>query len=267
MIKQPAIQQNQLLAALPTIVLTRLLPYLELVSLARDEVLYRAGRPFQHVFFPTTAIASIFRLSENGSSNELAMVGNEGLIGICVLMGTNCTNDDAVIQNSGLAYRLKATILKQELDRAGGRRSGALQNLLLRYSQALLAHMGQTAVCNRHHSVEKQLCRRLLLTLDRIDGNTLDMTHESIANMLGVRREGITDAAGKLQRAGLIQYHRGHITVLDRKKLEANACECYQAVKNEYERLLSDESANRPAMLPLVANLAYLSDSHHKIMR
>lgn len=267
MIKQPTIQQNQLLAALPAPVLKRLLPYLELVSLTRDEVLYAAGRPLQHVFFPTTAIASILYISENGSSDELAMVGNEGLIGICVVMGTHCTNDDAVVQTAGYAYRLKASILKQELDRTGGRRSGALQNLLLRYSQALLAHMGQTAVCNRHHSVEKQLCRRLLLTLDRIDGNELDMTQESIANMLGVRREGITEAAGKLQRAGLINYHRGHITVLDREKLEANACECYRTVKKEYDRLLSEAPPAFASLPPLAANLVYISDSKQKALR
>lgn len=238
MIKLHTPQQNQLLAALPPEVLQHLLPFLELVPLSLGDILYKPGSQLQHVFFPTTAIASILYFSENGTSNELAMVGHEGVVGICILMGTGSTNNHAMVQTAGYAYRLKTAILKQELNRGGGRRSRVLQNLLLRYTQALITQMGQAAVCNRHHPVEQQLCRYLLLTLDRLDSNDLVMTQETIANMLGVRREGVTEAAGKLQRAGLINYRRGHITVLDRTGLEERTCECYQAVKKEYDRLL-----------------------------
>lgn len=236
-------QHNRLLAALPAAELKHLLPFLELTALPSGHVLYEAGNPLQHVFFPTSAIVSILYLSENGASDELAVVGHEGMVGVCVLMGTASTNNHAMVHSAGNAYRLKVSILKQELNRVGGRRSGALQSLLLRYTQAMITHMGQTVVCNRHHALEQQLCRRLLLTLDRLRGNELIMTQESIANMLGVRREGITEAAGKLQRAGLINYHRGHITVLDRAGLEAKACECYQVVKKEYDRLLPHASS------------------------
>ncbi len=236
--------QNQLLAALPKEVLQRLLPALELISLTHGDVLYESGDLLRHVFFPTTVIASIIYISEDGSTDELAMVGHEGLIGVCILTGTDKTNNHAVVQNTGYAYRLKAQALKQELNRTDGSRIGELQNLLLHYMQALIAQIGQTVVCSRHHILEQQLCRHILLTLDRLNGNELIMTQESIANMLGVRRIGITEAAGRLQRAGLIKYHRGHICVVDRTGLEQRACECYQVVKKEYDRLLPHVTAN-----------------------
>lgn len=251
-------QQNQLLAALPKDVLQRLLPALEPISLTHGEVLYESGGLLRHVLFPTTVIASIIYISEDGSTDELAMVGHEGLVGVCILTGTDRTNNHAVVQNSGYAYRLKAEILKQELNRTEGCCTGVLQNLLLHYMQALIAQMGQTVVCSRHHALEQQLCRHLLLTLDRLNSNELIMTQESIANMLGVRRIGITEAAGKLQRAGLIKYHRGHISVVDRTGLEERACECYQVVKKEYDRLLPHVSANAISDEP-----AYTHRIHH----
>ncbi len=237
-------QQNQLLAALPKEVLRRLLPDLELISLALGDVLYEPGGLLQHVFFPITAIGAIIYISEDGSTDELAMVGHEGLIGVFILTGTDRTNNHAVVQNTGYAYRLSVQILKQELNRIEGCCIGALQNLFLHYMQALITHMGQTLVCSRHHALEQQLCRHLLLILDRLDGSEFMMTQESIANMLGVRRESITEAASKLQRAGLINYRRGHIIVLDRTGLEARTCECYQVVKEEYERLLPHVTSN-----------------------
>ena len=199
------------------------------------EALYESGARLQHVYFPTTSIVSLLYVMEDGASAEIAVVGNEGILGISLFMGGETTPSRAVVQSAGHGYRLKAQLLKQEFNRAG-----PVLRLLLRYTQALITQMAQTAVCNRHHSVEQQLCRWLLLSLDRLSANELTMTQELIANMLGVRREGVTEAAGKLQRAGLIRYSRGRITVLDRPRLEQEACECYAVVKKEYDRLLSD---------------------------
>jgi len=197
--------------------------------------LYESGSVLRHVYFPTTSIVSMLYVMESGSSAEIAVVGNEGMVGVALFMGGETTPSRALVQSAGHAYRLKGRILKDEFHRAG-----SLQHLLLRYTQALLTQMAQTAVCNRHHSVDQQLCRWLLLSLDGLSSNTLSMTQELIANMLGVRREGVTEAAGKLQAAGLIHYVRGHISVLDRPRLEAQCCECYQVVKAEFERLLPD---------------------------
>jgi CRP-like cAMP-binding protein len=232
--------QNHLLAALPAEILERISPHLELISMPLGEVLCESGGQLQHVYFPTTAIVSLHYVMENGASTEIAGVGNEGVLGISLFMGGNTTPSRATVQTAGYGYRLKGRLLMEEFNRAGGRRTGALQNLLLRYTQALITQMSQTAVCNRHHSVEQQLCRWLLLTLDRLPSNELTMTQELIAGMLGVRREGITEAAGHLQQAGFIRYRRGHITVLDRSGLESRVCECYTVVKNEYDRLLCD---------------------------
>ena len=233
-------QQNHLLAALPAEIFERISPHLELVSMSLGEVLCESGDQLQYVYFPTTAIVSLHYVMESGASAEIAGVGNEGVLGISLFMGGNTTPSRATVQTAGYGYRLKRRLMMEEFNRAGGRRAGALQNLLLRYTQALIAQMSQTAVCNRHHSVEQQLCRWLLSTLDRLPSNELTMTQELIASMLGVRREGITEAAGHLQQAGFIRYRRGHITVLDRSGLQSRVCECYAVVKNEYDRLLCD---------------------------
>jgi CRP-like cAMP-binding protein len=230
--------QNQLLAALPETEYRRIQPELELVQLRVGEVLYESGDHLRHVYFPTTLIASLLYVMEDGSSAEVAVVGKEGILGVALFTGGDAMPYRTVVQTAGYAYKLRGQILKQEFNRAGGRRSGALNHLLLRYTQALITQMSQTAVCNRHDSVKQQLCRWLLLRLDRLPSNELKITHELIASMLGVRREGVTEAAGKLQSAGLIQNNRGHITVLDRPGLEAGACECYGVVKKEYDRLL-----------------------------
>ena len=198
-------------------------------------VLYESGSRLRHVYFPTTAIVSLLYVMKDGASAEIAIVGNEGLVGIALFMGGETTPSRAVVQSGGQGYRLKGQYIKQEFGRAA-----VLQQLLLRYTQALLTQMAQTAVCNRHHSIDQQLCRWLLLSLDRLSTNQLTMTQELIANMLGVRREGVTEAAGKLQAAGLIRYSRGHIAVLDRLRLEARACECYRVVKDEFDRLLPE---------------------------
>jgi len=227
-------KQNHLLAALPAAELDRLSPDLELVQMPLGKALCESGGRLQHVYFPTTSIVSLLNVLENGSSAEIAVVGNEGILGIALFMGGETTPCRAVVQSAGYGYRLKAQLLKQEFNRAG-----PMLHLLLRYTQALITQTTQTAICNRHHSVEQQLCRWLLSSLDRLPSNSLTMTQELIANMLGVRREGVTEAAGKLQRAGLIRYSRGHIEVLDRPGLEKAACECYAAVKNEYDRLLN----------------------------
>ncbi|WP_394752842.1 Crp/Fnr family transcriptional regulator [Crenothrix sp.] len=232
--------QNHLLAALPSEILARLSPNLELVTLSLGDVLYESSIPVQHVYFPITAIISLHYVMENGASTEIAGVGNEGIVGVAVFMGGNTMPSLATVQTTGYAYRLKKRHMMEEFNRAGGRRSGAMQNLMLRYTQALITQISQTAVCNRHHSIEQQLCRWLLLTLDRLSSNDLTMTQELIAGMLGVRREGITEAAGKLQRAELISYRRGHITVLERSGLEERSCECYSVVKKEFQRLLWD---------------------------
>ena len=226
--------ENHLLVALPHPESERLYPAdLELVPLPLGEVLYESGDELEHVYFPTDSIVSLLYVMADGASAEIAVVGNEGMIGIALFMGGETMPNRAVVQSAGHAYRLKGQLLKEEFNRGG-----ELQHVLLRYTQALLTQMSQTAVCNRHHSVDQQLCRWLLLSLDRLSSNELTMTQELIANMLGVRREGVTEAAGKLQSAGLIHYSRGHITVLDRPRLEARACECYQVVKTEFARLL-----------------------------
>lgn len=226
-------RQNHLLNALPNAELERLFPELEFVHMPLGKVVYESGELLRHVYFPTTCIISLLYVTENGSSAEIAMVGKEGLLGISIYMGGNTTTHRAVVQSDGFSYRIKAHLIKNEFNRAG-----PVLRLLLRYTQALITQMSQTAVCNRHHSVEQQLCRWLLLSLDRLPGNELAMTQELIANMLGVRREGVTEAAGKLQREGLIHYSRGHIKVLDRPKIEKRVCECYAVVKVEYDRLL-----------------------------
>jgi CRP-like cAMP-binding protein len=224
---------NLLLAALPAADYARLLPHLEPVPLPLGWVVYEAGSRMGHVYFPTDGIVSLLYVMEDGASAEIAVTGNEGLIGIALFMGGESTPSRAVVQSEGHAYRLQAQLMKREFERGG-----ALQHLLLRYTQALITQMAQTAVCNRHHSIEQQLCRWLLLSLDRLPSSELYMTQELIANMLGVRREGVTEAAGVLQDAGLIKYRRGHITVLDRLKLEQRVCECYAFVKRESDRLL-----------------------------
>lgn len=228
--------QNYLLAALPTKEFDVLAAHLELVPMPLGEFLYEPGTQLQYAYFPTTAIISLHYVMESGSSAETAGVGHEGVVGISLFMGGDTTPSSAVVQTAGYAYRLDKSLLMKEFNRAG-----SLQKLLLRYTQALITQMAQTAVCNRHHSVEQQLCRWLLLTLDRLPSNELVMTQELVASMLGVRREGITEAAGKLQHAGIISYRRGHITVLDRSGLEVKTCECYAVVKKELNRLMSDE--------------------------
>jgi len=230
---RPSPHQNHLLDALPASDYTRLLSHLELYPMALGEVLYEPGGRLRHVYFPITSIVSLLYVMEDGASAEIAVVGNEGMLGISLFMGGETTPSHAVVQSAGYGVRLKAQLLKQEFARFG-----PMMHLLLRYTQALITQMAQTAVCNRHHSVDQQLCRWLLLSLDRLSTNELSMTQELIANMLGVRREGVTEAAGKLQDAGLIRYRRGRITVLDRPGLEARSCECYEVVKKEFDRLL-----------------------------
>jgi CRP-like cAMP-binding protein len=225
---------NHLLAQLSLDALNRLFPHLQLVSMPLGRVLYESGDVLRHVYFPVDCIVSMLYVMENGASAEISMVGNDGLIGIALFMGGETTPSRAIVQSAGLAYQLDAQRLKDEFNRYGN-----LQVLLLRYTQALITQMAQTAVCNRHHSVDQQLCRWLLLSLDRLPSARLDMTQELIANMLGVRREGVTEAAGKLQKLGAIQYQRGQITVLDRPKLEELSCECYAVVKKETDRLLA----------------------------
>jgi CRP-like cAMP-binding protein len=225
--------QNHLLDALPRSDYERLEPHLELIPMSLGDVLYESGAELRYVYFPTTSIVSLLYVMEDGASAEIAVVGNEGILGISLFMGGNTTPSRAVVQSAGHGFRLKAALLKNEFGRFG-----PTMHLLLRYTQALITQMAQTAACNRHHSVDQQLCRWLLLSLDRLESNQLSMTQELIANMLGVRREGVTEAAGKLQDAGLISYRRGTITVLDRPGLEARSCECYQVVKTEFDRLL-----------------------------
>lgn len=225
--------ENHLLAALPATEKARLFPSLEPVPMALGHTVCEAGVPMRYVYFPTTAIVSLLYVMEDGASAEIAVVGNEGIVGVSLFMGGETTTSRAVVQSAGHAFRLKAQLLKDAFFLAG-----PMQRLLLRYTQALLTQMAQTAVCNRHHSLDQQLCRWLLLSLDRLPSDELTMTQELIANMLGVRREGVTEAAGNLQRAGLIRYRRGHITVVDRPGLEDRVCECYAVVKREFDRLL-----------------------------
>ena len=226
-------KKNKLLAALPDADWLQLAPHLEWVDMPLGHVVYESGVTLSHVYFPTTAIVSLLYVMEDGGSAEIAVVGNDGLIGISLFMGGESTPSRAVVQSAGQGVRLPSAILKEQFNRAG-----ALMHMLLRYTQALITQMSQTAVCNRHHLLEQQLCRWLLLSLDRLDGSDLVMTQELIANMLGVRREGVTEAALKLQALGLIRYVRGRITVLDRAGLEQRSCECYAVVKKEYDRLL-----------------------------
>jgi len=234
----PNPKKNHLLESLPDAEWKRWEPVLEKVDLPLGMVLYESGSALSHVYFPTTAIVSLLYVMENGASAEIAVVGNEGIVGVSLFMGGETTPSRAVVQSAGEGYRLSAARMKTEFNLAG-----PVLHLLLRYTQALLTQMAQTAVCNRHHSLDQQLCRWLLLSLDRLHGNELVMTQELIANMLGVRREGVTEGALKLQRAGLIRYSRGHITVLDRAGLETRSCECYAVVKKEYDRLLPAKTA------------------------
>lgn len=226
-------RQNLLLAALPDAEWARWLPHLQPADMPLGKVLYESGSSLSHVYFPTTSIVSLLYVLEDGASAEIAVVGNEGLVGVALFMGGQTTPSRAVVQSAGRGFRLKADLLMLEFNRGG-----PVLHLLLRYTQALITQMAQTAVCNRHHSLDQQLCRWLLLSLDRLNSKQLVMTQELIANMLGVRREGVTEAAGHLQNAGLIRYRRGQITVLDRQRLEQRTCECYAVVKKEYDRLL-----------------------------
>ena len=226
-------QQNHLLAMLPPEALERLLPNLELVDMPLGMVLYESGDTLRHVYFPTDSIVSLLYVMESGASAEISVVGNDGVIGVALFMGGESTTNRAIVQSAGSAYRVLGKRFKEEFNR-----HGEMLHLMLRYSQALITQMSQTAVCNRHHSIDQQLCRWLLLSLDRLSGSQLAMTQELIANMLGVRREGVTEAAGKLHRLGVIDYCRGLITVLDRDKLEHLCCECYEVVKRETDRLL-----------------------------
>jgi CRP-like cAMP-binding protein len=238
-------KQNYLLSALPEDILERLSPHLELIPMPLGQVLYESGGQLQHVYFPTSAILSMHYIMESGASAEIAGVGNEGVLGISLFMGGNTTPSRATVQTAGKGFRLKGRLMMEEFNRAG-----PMMRLLLRYTQALMTQMSQTAVCNRHHSVEQQLCRWLLLTLDRLPTNELTMTQELIAGMLGVRRESITETAVMLQREGLISYRRGHITVINRAGLELRACECYDVVKKEFNRLLS--SAGTTQTQPII---------------
>jgi len=231
-------KENRLLAAMPDADYQALAPVLERVPMPLGQVVYESGGPQGYVYFPTSSIVSLLYVLADGATAEIAVTGNEGLVGIALFMGGETTPSRAVVQSAGEGYRLRAVLLKREFERGG-----ALQHLLLRYTQALITQMAQTAVCNRHHSVDQQLCRWLLLSLDRLPGDRLVMTQELIANMLGVRREGVTEAAGKLQADGLIEYSRGKITVIERERLENRVCECYAVVKREYDRLLPARAA------------------------
>ena len=234
-------KQNHLLAALPEADYARLLPDLELTPMPLGWAVYESGGQMGYLYFPTTSIVSLLYVMENGASAEIAVTGNEGLVGVSLFMGGESTPSRAIVQSNGNGYRLKASILKREFARGGH-----LQHLALSYTQALITQMSQTAVCNRHHTLDKQLCRWLLLSLDRLESNELVMTQELIANMLGVRREGVTEAAGRLQAAGIIRYSRGHIIVLNRPALEERVCECYAVVKKEFDRLLPYEIPSLP---------------------
>lgn len=252
--QSPKSKINYLLAALPADVYARLLPNLELVALPLGKVLYESGDTLRHVYFPVDCIVSLLYVMEDGASAEISVVGKEGIIGIALFMGGDSTPSRAIIQSGGYAYRLLAQKFKDEFNR-----HSEMLMLLLRYTQSLITQMAQTAVCNRHHSIDEQLCRWLLLSLDRLPTNRLTMTQELIANMLGVRREGVTESAGKLQKLGVIEYSRGQITVLDRAQLEALSCECYAVVKKETDRLmpcpLTPAASLRPALLPRVVRV------------
>jgi CRP-like cAMP-binding protein len=229
----PSPKQNHLLDALSAAELKRVRRHLEPVDMPLGDVVYESGRHLDHVYFPTDCIVSLLYVLENGASAEIAVVGNEGVVGVSLFMGGETTPSRAVVQSAGSAYRLPGEVMKNEFTRGG-----TMQHLMLRYTQSLITQMAQTAVCNRHHSVDQQLCRWLLLSIDRLPSPEIEMTQELIANMLGVRREGVTEAAGKLQKVGVINYHRGHIKVLDRPRLEEMSCECYDVVRRETARLL-----------------------------
>jgi CRP-like cAMP-binding protein len=229
----PNPRQNHLLASLPEAEWARWMPHLEQVSLPLGHVLYESGVTLKHVYFPITGIVSLLYVMEDGASAEIAVIGNEGVVGISLFMGGESTPSRAVVQSAGLGFRMHSQVIKEEFHR-----SGPVMHVLLRYTQALITQMAQTAVCNRHHTLDQQLCRWLLLSLDRIDGSEIVMTQELISNTLGVRREGVTEAALSLQKDGLISYARGHIKVLNRPGLELRTCECYAVVKKEYDRLL-----------------------------
>jgi CRP-like cAMP-binding protein len=252
--QSPKSKINYLLSSLPADVYARLVPNLELVALPLGKVLYESGDTLRHVYFPVDCIVSLLYVMEDGASAEISVVGKEGIIGIALFMGGDSTPSRAIIQSGGYAYRLLAQKFKDEFNR-----HSEMLMLLLRYTQSLITQMAQTAVCNRHHSIDQQLCRWLLLSLDRLPTNRLAMTQELIANMLGVRREGVTEAAGKLQKMGVIEYSRGQITVLDRTQLEELSCECYAVVKKETDRLmpcpLTPAASLRPALLPRVVRV------------
>ncbi|MBK8815936.1 MAG: Crp/Fnr family transcriptional regulator [Methylococcaceae bacterium] len=253
---KPDAFQNHLLNFLPRHAYERLFPKLELVFIQCGEVIYESGSLLRYAYFPTNCIASLLYIMEDGASSEISVVGNEGMIGLALLMGGDTMPNRAIIQSSGYAYRLKKQVLKQEIND-----NGPLLHILLLYTQALITQMAQTAVCNRHHSLDQQLCRLLLERSDRLVSDVLSMTQEFISNILGVRREGVTEAAGKLQQAGLIEYRRGHITVLDRQGMEARACECYQVVKTEFDRLLplpAGQNESNPSFL----NIPTLKNQH-----
>jgi CRP-like cAMP-binding protein len=253
-------QQNHLLAALPQEEYARLRPHLELVPLPLGHVVGQSGGKQHYVYFPTTAIASRLSVMENGETTEITMIGNEGIIGIALFMGGESPAIRTVVQSAGFAYRLKVLLLNEEFARCD-----ALQQLLLRYTQALLTQIAQTAVCNRHHALDQQLCRWLLHTLDRSESLDLVLTQEQIANMLGVRREGVTEAAGNLRRAGLIECHRGHITVIDRAGLEERCCECYAVVKNDFNRLLPGIVVSQPHRSAVIGRPAALPLMPHQV--
>lgn len=234
----PSRGRNALLRSLPAADLQPLLPGMELVWLPQGKVLHEAGETPAHVYFPTSCLSSLIYIMEDGASCEVSLIGNDGMVGLAVLTGGECMAHRAVVLGEGHAYRVRCEAVREALGRACGRRRGELNRVLLRFLQALLTQTAQTAACNRHHAISQRLCRWLLLTADRSPSNELAMTHELIAGQLGVRREGVTEAAGRLQADGLIQYHRGHITVLDRAGLEARSCECYGVIRREYERLL-----------------------------
>jgi CRP-like cAMP-binding protein len=239
--ESPQLRDNLILDALPETERRRLLPHLKLVPMPLGMVLYESGSTLRHIYFPTCSIVSLLYVMKDGATAEIAVVGREGAIGVALFMGGETTPSRAIVQSAGFAYRLTGRRLKLEFNR-----HGQMLHVLLRYTQSLITQMAQTAVCNRHHSLDQQLCRWLLLSLDRLDGNTLKITQELIANMIGVRREGVTEAAGKLQKLGVIRYRRGEITVLDRERLEQLSCECYAVVKKETDRLMKNR-ALRPA--------------------
>jgi len=264
--KHPAFQ-NHLLNALPMELYECLYPQLELVPMQCGDVIYESGGVMRYAFFPTNCIASVFYIMEDGATSEVAVVGNEGMVGVALLMGGDTMPNRAVIQTAGWAYRLKKQVLEREISR-----NVTFLSILLLYTQALITQIAQISACNRHHSHDQQLCRLLLQRIDRLDSDELCMTHEFIANILGVRREGVTETAGKLQQAGLIKYRRGHITVLDRQGLEARACECYQVVKTEFDRLLPKPASlggSNPSFLNLPAmksRHAFKSPSQEKVL-